>query len=179
MARLPAVAPDDAPDDTRLARYRRLLIGVLILAVLGSLAIETPGNHGISVGARWFLLAGTVIFAVLAYVLGLLPSTPTLRPAPWIAITAILGLALTLFVVGGPDWLAVPAVAAGCCGSPLTDREGEVLAAAASHDAIADIAARLHLSPGTVRNHLSAAIQKLGARNRAEAVQIAQQKGWL
>ncbi len=43
----------------------------------------------------------------------------------------------------------------------------------------ADIAARLHLSPGTVRNHLSAAIQKLGARNRAEAVDMALQKGWL
>jgi DNA-binding NarL/FixJ family response regulator len=63
--------------------------------------------------------------------------------------------------------------------SQLTDREGEVLAAAAGHDAIADIAARLHLSPGPVRNHLSAAIQKLGARSRAEAVAIAQQKGWL
>jgi DNA-binding NarL/FixJ family response regulator len=41
------------------------------------------------------------------------------------------------------------------------------------------IAGRLHLPPGTVRNHLSAAIQKLGARTRAEAVQIAQRKGWL
>jgi two-component system, NarL family, response regulator DesR len=39
--------------------------------------------------------------------------------------------------------------------------------------------ASLHLSAGTVRNHLSAAIQKLGARNRAEAVQIAGRKGWL
>jgi len=39
--------------------------------------------------------------------------------------------------------------------------------------------ASLHLSSGTVRNHLSAAIQKLGARNRAEAVQIAERKGWL
>ena len=46
-------------------------------------------------------------------------------------------------------------------------------------DAIADIAVRLHLSNGTIRNHLSAAIQKLGARNRAEAVELAQQKGWL
>jgi DNA-binding NarL/FixJ family response regulator len=64
-------------------------------------------------------------------------------------------------------------------GGGIVDREGEVLTAAASHDAIADIAARMHLSPGTVRNHLSAAIQKLGARNRGEAVQIAQQKGWL
>jgi two-component system response regulator DesR len=73
--------------------------------------------------------------------------------------------------------LAAAALALG--DSPLTDRETEVLAAAASHDALADVAGRLHLSPGTVRNHLSAAIQKLGARNRAEAVEIAQQRGWL
>jgi two-component system, NarL family, response regulator DesR len=73
--------------------------------------------------------------------------------------------------------LAAAALAQG--ESPLTDRETEVLAASAGHDAIADIAARLHLSNGTVRNHLSAAIQKLGARNRAEAVEMAQQKGWL
>jgi two-component system response regulator DesR len=73
--------------------------------------------------------------------------------------------------------LAAAALAQGDC--PLTERESEVLAAAAGHDAIAGIAARLHLSNGTVRNHLSAAIQKLGARNRAEAVEIAQRKGWL
>jgi two-component system, NarL family, response regulator DesR len=73
--------------------------------------------------------------------------------------------------------LAAAALAQG--ESLLTERETEVLAAAAGHDAIADIAARLHLSNGTVRNHLSAAIQKLGARNRAEAVEMAQQKGWL
>jgi two-component system response regulator DesR len=73
--------------------------------------------------------------------------------------------------------LAAAALAEG--ESPLTGRETEVLAAAAGHDAISDIAGRLHLSPGTVRNHLSAAMQKLGARNRAEAVQMAQRKGWL
>jgi DNA-binding NarL/FixJ family response regulator len=43
----------------------------------------------------------------------------------------------------------------------------------------AAVADRLHLSPGTVRNHLSAAIQKLGARNRADAARIAKEKGWL
>ena len=63
--------------------------------------------------------------------------------------------------------------------SPLTPRERDVLSVAAGHAAIAEIAARLHLSPGTVRNHLSAAMHKLGARNRAEAVQIAHSKGWL
>ena len=44
---------------------------------------------------------------------------------------------------------------------------------------IADIAKRLSLSEGTVRNHLSAAIQKVGARNRAEAARIALEKGWI
>jgi two-component system, NarL family, response regulator DesR len=63
--------------------------------------------------------------------------------------------------------------------SPLSQRETDVLAAAAGHETIAVVAAELHLSPGTVRNHLSAAIQKLGARNRADAAQIAREKGWL
>jgi two-component system, NarL family, response regulator DesR len=63
--------------------------------------------------------------------------------------------------------------------SPLTQREHEVLAAAAGHDTAADIAAALHLSEGTVRNYLSAAIRKLGARNRREAIDHAVEKGWL
>jgi two-component system, NarL family, response regulator DesR len=63
--------------------------------------------------------------------------------------------------------------------SPLSQRETDVLAAAAGHDTIAEVAARVNLSPGTVRNHLSAAIQKLGARNRADAARIANEKGWL
>jgi two-component system response regulator DesR len=62
--------------------------------------------------------------------------------------------------------------------SPLTPREHEVLAAAASYDTAADIAAQLHLSEGTVRNYLSAAIRKLGVRNRREAVELANEKGW-
>jgi two-component system, NarL family, response regulator DesR len=53
--------------------------------------------------------------------------------------------------------------------SPLTPREHEALAAAASHDTAADIAAELYLSEGTVRNYLSAAIRKLHVRNRREA----------
>lgn len=63
--------------------------------------------------------------------------------------------------------------------NPLTPREREVLAAAVDGATIADIAARLALSEGTVRNHLSVAIQKLGARNRFEAARQAVQKGWL
>jgi two-component system sensor histidine kinase DesK len=116
MVRPPGITPDDAPDDTRLARYRRITIGVLYLAVLGSLAIGTRGNHGIPTGERWFLLAGSLVFAVLTYVFGLLPAAPTLRPAPWASITAILVLGLALFVVGGINWLAVLAIGAGICG---------------------------------------------------------------
>ena len=63
--------------------------------------------------------------------------------------------------------------------SPLTPREHEVLAAAASHDTAADIAAELYLSEGTVRNYLSAAIRKLGVHNRSEAIELAKGKGWL
>jgi two-component system, NarL family, response regulator DesR len=63
--------------------------------------------------------------------------------------------------------------------SPLTARETEVLRAARGGDTVADVAAVLHLSEGTVRNHLSAAIGKTGARNRAEAVRTAEERGWL
>jgi two-component system response regulator DesR len=62
--------------------------------------------------------------------------------------------------------------------SPLSARETEVLAAAAYGASVADVAQRLFLSEGTVRNHLSAAIQKLEAHNRMEAVRIAEEKGW-
>ncbi len=54
-----------------------------------------------------------------------------------------------------------------------------MLTQSATSATIADIAGRLNLSEGTVRNHLSAAIQKVGARNRGEAARIAREKGWL
>jgi two-component system response regulator DesR len=75
-----------------------------------------------------------------------------------------------------PD-LAAHALTEGV--SPLTPREREVLAAAADHSTAAEIAAAVHLSEGTVRNYLSAAIQKLGARNRRDAIDRAVGKGWL
>lgn len=63
--------------------------------------------------------------------------------------------------------------------SPLTDRESDVLRSAREGGTVADIARELHLSEGTVRNHLSAAIGKTGARTRAEAVRLADDHGWL
>ena len=63
--------------------------------------------------------------------------------------------------------------------SPLTAREHEVLAASKNYATVADIAGALYLSPGTVRNHLSSVMQKLNARNRAEALKLAEEKGWV
>ena len=62
---------------------------------------------------------------------------------------------------------------------PLTDRERQILRAAEEGLTSADIAERLHLSEGTVRNYLSEAIAKLGVNNRVEAARLARQKGWL
>ncbi|WP_055525242.1 response regulator transcription factor [Streptomyces graminilatus] len=73
--------------------------------------------------------------------------------------------------------LAAAALADGA--NPLTDREREILRAAANGATNAELASTLHLSQGTVRNYLSTAIQKLTARNRTEAVRIAREKGWL
>lgn len=63
--------------------------------------------------------------------------------------------------------------------SPLTGRERDVLVAATEGGTVAQIAARLFLSEGTVRNHLSAVIGKTGAGTRAEAVRVATERGWL
>ena len=73
--------------------------------------------------------------------------------------------------------LAAATLAAG--ESPLTARERDVLNATRSGASVADIAARLYLSEGTVRNYLSAAITKTGTRNRTEALRAADDRGWL
>ncbi|NDK90447.1 response regulator transcription factor [Gordonia desulfuricans] len=63
--------------------------------------------------------------------------------------------------------------------NPLTPRESEVLRAALSGATVAAIAAQVHLSAGTVRNHLSSAIGKTSASTRAEAALIARERGWI
>ena len=73
--------------------------------------------------------------------------------------------------------LAAAALTGGV--SPLTPRERDVLAASHDGATIAEIAAAVYLSEGTVRNYLSACIQKTGARNRTEALRIAHERGWL
>ncbi|HEX8508307.1 MAG TPA: response regulator transcription factor [Propionibacteriaceae bacterium] len=73
--------------------------------------------------------------------------------------------------------LAAEAISAG--NSPLTPREADVLELAADALPVNDIARRVSLSPGTVRNYLSSATTKLGAANRHEAVRIARGQGWI
>ncbi|MFF7248097.1 response regulator transcription factor [Embleya sp. NPDC008237] len=73
--------------------------------------------------------------------------------------------------------LAATALSVGA--DPLTERERDVLRAAADGSTVSEIASRLHLSEGTVRNHLSSCIGKTHARNRADAVRIAHENGWL
>jgi len=73
--------------------------------------------------------------------------------------------------------LAAWALRAGPC--PLSTREREILAACAEGLSTAEIATRVWLSEGTLRNRVSEILGKLGVRNRAEAVQIARENGWL
>lgn len=73
--------------------------------------------------------------------------------------------------------LAAEALSTGA--NPLTDRERDVLSAALTGASVKQIAAQLHLSSGTVRNHLSSAIGKTHTSNRTEAARVAQQSGWL
>ncbi|GAA0799266.1 response regulator transcription factor [Spirilliplanes yamanashiensis] len=73
--------------------------------------------------------------------------------------------------------LAAEALAQPDC--PLTPRELEVLRAAEHDTPVAMVARRLHLSPGTVRNHLAAIVTKLGVPGRAEAIRTARDNGWL
>lgn len=80
------------------------------------------------------------------------------------------------------EWVIDPALAAAALSAgpnPLSPREREVLVAAADGATNAHIAQRLMLSEGTVRNYLSAAIQKTGAANRVDAAHIAERQGWL
>ncbi len=99
-----------------------------------------------------------------------------LKESPASALAAAIRQVVAGDVVVAPD-LALSALRAG--ESPLSARERDVLDAARTGQTIAALAAALHLSEGTVRNHLSAAIQKLGVRTRAEAAHIAKERGWL
>ena len=149
------------------------------------LDIEMPGGDGLaaaqalqkalptcrSVILTTFVRSGYLRRAMESGAVGFL-----LKDAP----AAELAIALRRVMAGervvDPE-LALSALSEG--NNPLTTREREVLSASLFGASLAEIAARLVLSEGTVRNHLSIAMQKLGAQNRMEAARLAEQKGWL
>ena len=149
------------------------------------LDIEMPGQDGIAAagelrqrlpGCRVLILTtfgrpGYLLRAMAGGALGFM-----LKDAP------AQQLAIAVRRTAAGERVVDPALAAAALSegqSPLTQRETAVLAACAGGATLADVARRLCLSEGTVRNHLSSVIQKLDARNRMEAVRIAQEKGWL
>jgi len=149
------------------------------------LDLQMPGPDGIAVAARLHVeiptcasivvtshaRPGTLKRALAAGARGFLPKT---------ASAAALAEAVRVVHRGGrylDAELAAEAISAG--DSPLTARETDVLELAADGVPIDEIARRAALSPGTVRNYLSAAATKLGAANRHEAVARARAHGWI
>ena len=165
---------DTALDSARALRPDVALLDIEMpgldgLAVAAALTRELPGTRALILTT--FGRPGYLRRAIDAGAAGfLLKDAPATQLADAIRAVAAGGRVID-------PALAAAAIADGV--SPLTEREHDVLAAARDEATAADIAARLYLSEGTVRNYLSAAIRKLGARNRAEARRIAEDKGWL
>ncbi|WP_226344241.1 response regulator transcription factor [Agilicoccus flavus] len=139
------------------------------IAVAGRLRAQQPGLATMIVTSHG--RPGYLKRALEAGVRGFLPKT---------ASAATLAGAVRTVHAGGryvdPE-LAADAIAAGA--SPLSAREADVLELAADGAPVEDIARRASLSPGTVRNYLSAATAKVGAANRHEAVRLARAQGWI
>jgi two-component system response regulator DesR len=147
--------------------------------------IDLPGLDGLSAAAslreqlptcETLVLTGlsqpgNLLRALKAHVKGFL-----LKDSPAPALASAIRAVATGRRVLDPELVAV-AVETGA--SPLTDRETDVLRASVSGRSTEEIGALLHLSAATVRNYLSNAIGKLGARNRLDAIRIAEQAGWL
>lgn len=133
------------------------------------LATELPDCRSVIVTSHG--LPGYLKTALAAGVRGFLPKTVSAQTLANVVRT----------VAGGGRYvdpeLAAEAIGAG--DSPLSPREADVLAEARDGSAVDEIAQRVSLSPGTVRNYLSVAVGKLGAANRHEAARIAAERGWI
>jgi two-component system response regulator DesR len=146
--------------------------------------IEMPGRTGLDVAAELHRLGDptrvliVTTFARSGYLRRALDagvSGYVLKDAP------IDDLADALRQVHAGKRVVAPelAVAAWDNADPLTDRERELLREVLTGASNAEIAARLHLAEGTVRNYLSGAMAKLAAQSRSHAARTAQERGWL
>jgi two-component system response regulator DesR len=149
------------------------------------LDIELPGLDGISAAAQlhqWLPDCRTLILTGVGRP-GLLRRAQSAHVAGFMVKDARpedLLDAIRVVATGGrviDPQLAFAALDAA--GNPLTERENDVLRLTASGAEQAEVAARLGLSSGTVRNYLATAVAKLGARNRVDAIRIASEAGWL
>lgn len=164
--------------DAALALVRELAPDVLVTD------IEMPGRSGLDIatdiartarGTRVVILTTFARPGYLRRALDAGASAYLLKDEP----SAELAEAIRRVHAGGR--VIDPALAADAWtdADPLTDRERQVLRLAGEGLSSSDIAATLQLSEGTVRNYLSEAISKLGAKNRVEAANLARAKGWL
>lgn len=179
---------DDLQVVAQAATGRGALDEARVLCAAGGLDVavldlQMPEPDGIEVAAELVTLGvhsiivtshgrpGHLKRALAAGVRGFLPKT-----------TEASRLAEVIRAVAGGGRYVDPELAAEAIGagdSPLTPREADCLELAVDGASIEDIAARAHLSPGTVRNYLSSAITKLGAANRHDACAIATRMGWI
>jgi two-component system response regulator DesR len=177
---------DDVEVVAQVARGDEVLPAALEhLPDVALLDIEMPGSDGLQAAQvlRVHLPACRVIIlttfgrsgylrqAMVSGAVGFL-----LKDAPSSVLAASIRQVMKGEKVVDPD-LALTALSEG--ENPLTPREREVLTLSLEGSAVAEIASRLYLSEGTVRNHLSTAIHKTGAHNRIEAARLAETKGWL
>jgi two-component system response regulator DesR len=162
LAMAAAHRPDVAVLDLQMPDRDGISVASELTATLPECATVIVTGHG---------RAGHLKQALAAGVRGFLPKT----------VSAGVLTEVVRAVHGGGRYvdpqLAAEAISAG--DSPLTPREADVLELAADGAPVEEIAARAHLSPGTVRNYLSSAAAKLGARNRHGAVEIARRHGWV
>lgn len=139
------------------------------LTPVARMRARVPGAAVLAMSARWN--ADLLLRAVEAEVLGFV--SKDLPPDRFVRLVRM---------IARGERVIDPRVAAAAFNppaNPLTERERDVLRAAAEGLPPKEIASRLHLAHGTVRNRLSDIMRKTGARNRLEAIRVASEKGWL
>lgn len=151
-----AVLDIELPGGSGLDVIPELLEAVPGIVVLVVTTFGRPGylRRALDAGARGFLVKDDPVEELAAAIRQVLAGETVVNPV-----------------------LAAASLSSGP--NPLTERERDTLAAGADGASVADIAASLHLSTSTVRNYLSSAIGKTGARNRTEAQVHARDRGWL
>ncbi|MER6829652.1 response regulator transcription factor [Streptosporangium sp. NPDC000563] len=185
LASLLGLEPDIEVVGEAADAVEALAVALRIRPDVALLDVEMPGDDGIVAAARIReALPGCRVMILTTF-----GRPGYLRRAMEAGATAFLvkdsparELAAAVRRVHGGERVIDPGLAAAALSAgpnPLSPRERDVLVAASGGAGIADIAARLHLSEGTVRNYLSSAIRKTHARNRIEAVERARTQGWL